>query len=117
MPKLKIMIGGEEVSSLLDTWCDLSILTEQLYDKLRLLGLNCLEFPTQHLNLVGAFNERSKRIKKQSLLEIQKGDSAVDQIILIFSPAVKRRHIGTRFRGVPCRRNTFYEEDSISGDQ
>ena len=41
-PKLKIIIGGEEVSALLDTGCELSILNEQLYDKLRLLGLNCL---------------------------------------------------------------------------
>jgi hypothetical protein len=82
-PKLKIIIGGEEVSALLDTGCKLSILNEQLYDKLRLLGLNCLELPTQHLSLVSAFNEKSKRIKKQALLEIQIGDSAVDQIVLL----------------------------------
>ena len=82
-PKLKIMIGGEEVSALLDTRCELSILNEQLHDKLRLLGLNYLEFPTQHLNLVSAFNERSKRIRKQALLEIQIGDSAVDQVVFL----------------------------------
>ena len=77
------MIGGEEVSALLDTGCELSILNEQLYNKLRLLGLNCLELPTQHLNLVSAFNERSKRIRKQALLEIQIGDSTVDQVVLL----------------------------------
>ena len=77
------MISGEEFSALLDTGCELSILNEQLYDKLRLLGLNCVELPTQHLSLVSAFNEKSKRIKKQALLEIQIGDSAVDQIVLL----------------------------------
>ena len=77
------MIGGEEVSALLDTGCELSILNEQLYNKLRLLGLNCLELPTQHLNLVSAFNERSKRIRMQALLEIRIGDSAVDQVVLL----------------------------------
>jgi hypothetical protein len=82
-PKLKIMIGGEEISAMLDTGCELSILNEQLYNKLRLLGLNCLELPTQHLNLVSAFNGRSKRIRKQALLEIQIGDSTADQVILI----------------------------------
>jgi len=82
-PKLKIMIGGEEFSALLDTGCELSILNEQLYNKLRLLGLNCLELPTQHPNLVSAFNERSKRIRKQALLEIQIGDSTVDQVVLL----------------------------------
>ena len=82
-PRLKIRIGGEEVSALLDTGCELSILNEQLYNKVRFLGLNCLELPTQHLNLVSAFNERSKRIRKQALLEIQIGDSTVDQVVLI----------------------------------
>ena len=82
-PKLKIMIGGEEVSALLDTGCEVSILNEQLYNKLRHLGLNCLELPTQHLNLVSAFNERSKRIKKQALLQIQIGDCTVEQVVLL----------------------------------
>jgi hypothetical protein len=50
------MIGGEEISALLDTGCEITILNEQLYNKLRLLGLNCLELPTQHLNLVSALN-------------------------------------------------------------
>jgi len=61
----------------------LSILNEQLYNKVRLLGLNCLELITQHLNLVSAFNERSKRIRKQALLEIQIDDSTVDQVVLL----------------------------------
>jgi len=56
----------------------MSILNEQLYNKLRLLGLNCLELPRQHLNLISALNERSKRIRKQALLEIQVGESKVD---------------------------------------
>jgi len=53
----------------------MSILNEQLHNKLRLLRLNCLELPTQHLHLVSAFNERSKSISKQVLLEIQIGES------------------------------------------
>jgi hypothetical protein len=34
--KLKIMICGEEIAALLDTGCEMSILNEQLYSKLRL---------------------------------------------------------------------------------
>jgi hypothetical protein len=82
-PKLTITISREEVSALLDTGCELSILNEKLYNKLRLSGFNCLELPTQHLNLVSAFSERSKRIRKQALLEIQIGDSTVDQVVLL----------------------------------
>ena len=38
---------------------------------------------TQHLNLVSAFNERIKSIRKQALLEIQIGGSTVDQVVLL----------------------------------
>ena len=96
-PKLKIMTGGEEVSALLDTGCELSILNEQLYNKLLLLGLNCLEFPTQHLNLVSAFNERSKRIRKQALLEIQIGDRTVDQVVLLSPQLLTDAILGLHF--------------------
>jgi len=44
------MIGGEEISALSDTRCEMSIRNEQLYDKLRLLGFNCLGLPMQHHN-------------------------------------------------------------------
>jgi len=37
----------------------------------------------QHLNLMSAFNERSKRIRKQALLEIQIGDTTLDQVVLL----------------------------------
>jgi len=49
------------------------ILNENLYNKLRHAGLQCLELPTQHVNLVSAFNEKSKRLRKQALLEINIG--------------------------------------------
>jgi hypothetical protein len=81
--KLKIGIGGEEISALLDTGCELLILNEHLYNKLRLLGLNCLELLTQYLNLVSVFNDGCKTIRKQALLEILIGDSTVDQVVLL----------------------------------
>jgi len=96
-PKLKILLGGEEVSALLDTGCELSILNEQLYIKLRLLGLNCLQLTMQHLNLVSAFNDRSKRIRKQALLEIQIDDSTVDQVVLLSPQLLTNAILGLDF--------------------
>jgi hypothetical protein len=96
-PKVKIMIGGEEVSALLDTRCEMSILNEHLHNKLRLLGSNCLELPTHHLNLVSAFNERNKRVRKQALLEIQIGDHKVDQVVLLSSQLLKDAILGLDF--------------------
>jgi hypothetical protein len=66
-----------------DAGCELSILNEQFFNKLRLLGLNFPELPTQHLNLVSTFDERSKRIRKQALLEVQICDSTMDQVVLL----------------------------------
>jgi hypothetical protein len=54
----------------------------------------------QHLNIVSAFNDRSKRIRKQALLEIQIGDNKMDQDVLLSSQL--RRHTGTRFPDRPC---------------
>jgi len=67
-PKLQIKIAGEEIQALIDKGCEMSILNENLYNKLRQSGLQSLELPTQHVNLVSAFNYKSKRVKKQALL-------------------------------------------------
>jgi hypothetical protein len=67
-PKLKIKIAGEEIQALIDTGCEMSTLNENLYNKLRHAGLKCPELPTQHMNLVSAFKDKSKRVKKQAFL-------------------------------------------------
>ena len=38
-PKLKIKIAGEEIEALVDTGCEMSILNEKLYSKLKYAGL------------------------------------------------------------------------------
>ena len=48
-PKIKIIMRNK-ISTLIDTGHEMAILNEQLYSTLRLLGINCLEFPTQHLS-------------------------------------------------------------------
>jgi hypothetical protein len=75
----------------------MSILNEQLYNRLRLLGLDCLELPTQHLNLVSAFNERSKRIRKQALFEIQIGDNTVDKVVSLSPQLLTDEILGLDF--------------------
>jgi len=53
-PKLQIKIAGGEIQALIDTGCEMSILNEGLYNKLRHARLQCLELPTKHVNLVTA---------------------------------------------------------------
>ena len=96
-PKVRIMIAGEEVDALVDTGCELSILNECLYNKLKHAGLSCPELPTQHVNLVSAFNEKSKRIKKQALLEVKIGSLKIVQVVLLSAQLLTEMILGIDF--------------------
>jgi hypothetical protein len=78
-PKLLIKIVNQEIFALIDTGCELSIVNEHLYNRLRHEGLKCLELPTQHVNLLGAFNKKSNRVKRQAMMDIRIGDVNINQ--------------------------------------
>jgi hypothetical protein len=58
-------------------------MNEHLYNRLRHEGLKCFELPTQHVNLVSAFNKKSNRVKKQAMLDVKIDDFKVNQIVLL----------------------------------
>jgi len=80
-PNLLIKIVDQEVFALIDTGCELSIMNEHLYNKLRHEGLRCFELPTQHVNLLSAFNKKSNRVKKLAMLDVSIGDFKINQIV------------------------------------
>ena len=82
-PSLLIKILDQEIFALIDTGCELSIMNEHLYNRLRHEGLKCLELPTQHVNLLSAFNKKSNRVKKQAMLSVSIGEANVNQIVLL----------------------------------
>jgi len=96
-PKLQIKIAGEEIQALIDTGCEMSILNENLYNKLRHAGLQCLELPTQHVNLVSAFKNKSKIVKKQALLEVNIGGTKLDQVVLLSAQLLTEAILGLDF--------------------
>jgi len=79
---LQIKIEGEEIKAPIDTGCEMSILNENLYNKLRHARLQCLELPTQNVNLVSAYNMKSKIVKKQEWLKVNFGGAKLDQVFL-----------------------------------
>jgi hypothetical protein len=81
--KVKFTIGREEVSSILDTGSELSLMSQELNSKLRDKGMNNLELPVQNINLVSAFSDKSRKVKKQAMLTLNFGELSVDQIFLI----------------------------------
>jgi len=82
-PKLLIKILGQKIFALIDTGCELSIMNEHMYNRLRHEGLKCFELPTQHVNLLSAFNKKSNRVKKQAMLDVSIGDFKINQIVLL----------------------------------
>jgi hypothetical protein len=82
-PRLLIKILGQEIFALIDTGCELSIMNEHFYSRLRHEGLKCFELPTQHVNLLSAFNKKSNRVKKQAMLGVSVGDFKLNQIVLL----------------------------------
>jgi len=58
-------------------------MNEHLYNRLRHEGLKCFELPTQHVNLLSAFNTKSNRVRKQAMLDISIGDFKINQIVLL----------------------------------
>jgi hypothetical protein len=58
-PRITIKIGEEEVSAILDTGCEQTIMKENLYEKIKQRGNKYLELPAQHLTLVSAFMTRA----------------------------------------------------------
>jgi len=77
-PKLFIKILDQKIFALIDTGCELSIMNEHLYG-----GLKCFELPTQHVNLLSAFNKKSNRVKQQAMLDVKIGDFKINQIVLL----------------------------------
>jgi predicted aspartyl protease len=96
-PKLQIKIAGEEIQALIDTGCEMSILNEGLYTKLRHAGLQCPELPTQHVNLISAFSNRSKRVMKQALLAVNIGNTKLDQVVLLSAQLLTEAILGLDF--------------------
>jgi hypothetical protein len=75
----------------------MSILNENLYNKLRHARLKCPELPTQHVNLVSAFNNRSKRVKKQALLEVDIGSTKLGQVMRLSTQLLTEAILGLDF--------------------
>jgi hypothetical protein len=118
-PKLQIKIA-EKIQALIDTGCEMSIPNKNLYNKLRHAGLQCLELLTQHVSLVSAFSNNSKRVKKQALLEVNVGGTKLVQVVLLSAQLLTEAILGLDFLinygaeiSFPERRITFRVKEEL----
>ena len=56
-----------------------------------------MELPTQHVNLVSAFKNKSERVKKQALLEVRMGGTNFDQVVLLSAQLLTEVILGLDF--------------------
>jgi hypothetical protein len=96
-PRITIKIGEEEVSAILDTGCELTLMNENLYDRIKQRGNKYLELPAQHLTLVSAFNDKSRRVRKQTMLPVKSGDVTIDHVFLVSPQLLTSAIIGVDF--------------------
>ena len=85
------------MSAILDTGCELTIMNENLYEKIRQKGNTYLELPAQHLTLVSAFNDKGKRVKKQIFMPVKLGNVCIDQVFIISPQLLTSAILGVDF--------------------
>jgi hypothetical protein len=82
-PQVKFMLGSQQYSAILDTGCEASIISESMYRELKAKGVESLELPTQNVVLVGAFNGKEQRVRKQVYLTLKFGEVFIDHVFLV----------------------------------
>jgi len=62
-PRVPVCIGNQHIPAVIDTGSQVSLLTEDLYHKLRSEGVEALELGVQNAVLVSAFGNKTRRIR------------------------------------------------------
>jgi predicted aspartyl protease len=96
-PQIQILIGNQPCRVLIDTGCQCSIISKELYNKFKARGLYSLELPTQNVVLKSAFTGRTKRVRRQALVKLKINNFSLDQIILISPQLVTPLLLGMDF--------------------
>jgi len=77
---MAVKTGVEEVSAIFDTGCELTLMNENLYAKIKQRGNKYLALSAQYLILVSAFNEKGQRVKRQMFVPVKLETVVTDQV-------------------------------------
>jgi hypothetical protein len=88
------MLGSQQYSAILDTGCEVSIISEFMYRELKAKGVESIELPTQNVVLVGAFNKKEQRVRKQVYLTMKFGKVSIDHVFLVSEHLIAPMLIG-----------------------
>ena len=96
-PQILILIGNQPCRASIETEFQCSIISEELYNEFKARGLDSLELPTQNIVLKNAFTGRTKRVKRQALVQLQINNVSLDQISSISTQLVTPLLLGMDF--------------------
>jgi hypothetical protein len=82
-PQVRIKIQRCQFTAILDSGSEVNLMSERVYEKLLETGLPVPTLPVQGVVLVTAFGRRSKRIRRQALIEFSIGRDVFETIVLV----------------------------------
>ena len=82
-PQVEIKAKECRFTAILDSGSEVNLLSERAYEKLNGTGLTIPTLPVEGVVLVTAFGKRSKRIRRQALVEFSIGQDVFETIFLV----------------------------------
>jgi hypothetical protein len=96
-PHIQMDIGEEKLTAALDTGAEISLMSERIFEDLLAKGLRATQLPVVNAALINAFGNRTKRIKRQALIEFQIDGVSFEQMFMIASNLVLYAILGRDF--------------------
>jgi hypothetical protein len=83
-PQVEVQVLDKfKFTAILDSGSEVNLLTQRIYEKLTEAGVEIPFLPVEGVVLVAAFGRRSKRIRRQALLEFEIGQEVFETILLV----------------------------------
>jgi hypothetical protein len=97
-PQMTISVSGKfDITAIVDSGSEVNLLSEGVYERIAKKGLEIPVLPVENVILVTAFSKRSKRIRRQALLEFSIGDDVFETTFMISAQLANDAIIGCQF--------------------
>jgi predicted aspartyl protease len=96
-PHVQLDIGKEKLIAVLDTRAEISLMPEKIFESLLAKCLKVPQLPVVNGALITAFGNRTKRIKRQALVEFKINGFSYEQVFMIAPNLVPDAILGVNF--------------------
>lgn len=96
-PQVQLDIDEGRLTAVLDTGAEISLMPERIFEDLLAKGLRVPQLPVVNGALITAFGSRTKRIKRQALIEFEIDGVSYEQVFMIAPDLVPDAILGINF--------------------